>query len=158
MISNEQLIEKIIQTLNLATHSERKRKITLEGVTLYSSEIHLLMFIRTQQNTNLTEIAQRLRLTKGAISQTVSRLEQKGIFEKETDPYNKNEVKVLFTKQGTKVMEQVLKLRQLIENHFMQFMTSLSTEEKGVIDQFLDVIAEIFHREHWIFFESEFRY
>ena len=46
---------------------------------LYPSEIHLLLLIDAQSQLNATGLAERLGLTKGAVSQTLTRLEKKGV-------------------------------------------------------------------------------
>ena len=61
-----------------------------------------MLVIKNKIDTNATEIAKQLGLTKGAVSQTVSRLEKKGIIVKTKDPYNKNELTLSLTPFGKK--------------------------------------------------------
>jgi DNA-binding MarR family transcriptional regulator len=146
MFDTKQLVEKILHTLSLVTSADKRQKLELEGVTLYSSEIHLLMFVYTEQDTNITKIADKLGLTKGAISQTVTRLENKGIIQKETDPYNKNELTILFTPKGKKIRDRIIMIREMLQNHFLQYLHSLSDRDKQVIDGFLNTVASVFQR------------
>jgi DNA-binding MarR family transcriptional regulator len=58
--------------------------------------IHLIL-VMSEQPTNATQMAQALHVTKGAVSQTISRLKKKGIIKKDKDPYLKNELTLMFT-------------------------------------------------------------
>jgi DNA-binding MarR family transcriptional regulator len=146
MFDTKQLVEKILHTLSLVTSADKRQKLEIEGVNLYSSEIHLLMFVHTEQDTNITKIADKLELTKGAISQTVTRLENKGIIQKETDPYNKNELTILFTPKGKKIRDHIIMIREMLQNHFRQYLHSLSDHDKQVIDGFLNTVASVFQQ------------
>lgn len=53
----------------------------IEGEKLYSSEIHLLLHIgeSAENRRNATRIGEAFGITKGAVSQTLSRLVHKGL-------------------------------------------------------------------------------
>ena len=59
-----------------------------------------MLAIKNGVNTNASGIAKQFGLTKGAISQTLSRLEKKGIINKTKDPYKKNELTLSLTNFG----------------------------------------------------------
>ena len=136
MINNLELVNKILETISKITFSDRRRKITYKGIKLYPSEVHLLLFIYHIQNTNITKIADLLGLTKGAISQTLSRLHKKGIILKRTEPSKKNQVHVQFTNEGKMLME------------YLNFLESKSDEEKQTISDFLDTLVSIMHHNN----------
>ena len=69
-------------------------------VKLHASEIHLMQTVLLYPQLNASGIAKLLGVTKGAISQTLSRLEKKGILSKESDPLNRNELKISLTPLG----------------------------------------------------------
>ncbi|MGD9182483.1 MAG: MarR family transcriptional regulator, partial [Desulfobacterales bacterium] len=88
---------QIMRVINKIIFSEKKKVMKFKGISLYPSEIHLLLVIKNDIDSNATKIAKQLSLTKGAISQTLSRLEKKGIIFKTKDPYNKNELNLSLT-------------------------------------------------------------
>ncbi len=55
---------------------------------LYRSEIFLLELIGDQEGIGVTEAANLLGITKGAVSQTLKKLDAKGLVEKRSDPVN----------------------------------------------------------------------
>ena len=148
MINNLELVNKILETISKITFSDRRRKITYKGIKLYPSEVHLLLFIYHIQNTNITKIADLLGLTKGAISQTLSRLHKKGIILKRTEPSKKNQVHVQFTNEGKMLMEHVIEFRNSLETKYLNFLESKSDEEKQTISDFLDTLVSIMHHNN----------
>lgn len=148
MITNQNLVSKILETISKLAFLERRRKITYNGIKLYPSEVHLLLFIYHIQDTNITKIADHLNLTKGAISQTLSRLNNKGIIKKRTEPSKKNQVHVQFTNEGKLLMEHVIEFRNSLETKYLNFLETKSDEEKQTISDFLDALVLIMHHNN----------
>lgn len=96
-----------------------------------------MLVIKNQINTNATKIAEQLGLTKGAVSQTLSRLEKKGIIIKTKDPYNKNELNLSLTGFGKKTYQ----LCQSSQTSFIEahtgYLDTLDFKEKEVVLNFL---------------------
>lgn len=69
----DSLIENGIRILNKAYALEKKPVDMGCGVLLYPSEFHLIEAAGKNPEENLTSIASRLGVTKGAISQTVKK-------------------------------------------------------------------------------------
>jgi len=109
MSQDRELVAKILDSITLLASLDKKRIVTHEGEKLHPSEIQLLMFLYHVQDTNITAIATKMGLTKGAISQTLSRLQKKGIISKEMFPKKKNELQVQFTASGEQLMAQLNK-------------------------------------------------
>ncbi len=68
-------------------NTSEKLKKSLE-IELYQSEIHTLVFIQDNNEINMTQIAQRLGVTKGAIFKTIEKLEQKELLSRYKKPDN----------------------------------------------------------------------
>lgn len=148
MIDNVKLVSKILETISKLVFLDRRRNITYKDIKLYPSEIHLLLFIYHIQDTNITKIADHLGLTKGAISQTLSRLNRKGIIIKETEPSKKNQIHVQFTKKGKKLMEHVIEFRNSLETEYLNYIETKSDEEKQTISDFLDKLVSTMIKQH----------
>jgi DNA-binding MarR family transcriptional regulator len=135
--TTDKIKKQIIQVINKTIFKEKKKIFKFKGVSLYPSEVHLMLVIKNDIDTNATEIAKQLGLTKGAVSQTFLRLEKKGIILKTKDPYNKNELTVSLTGLGEKAYE----LCQSSQASFIEahegYLAKLDPKEKGVILNFL---------------------
>jgi len=147
MVNNVKLINKILETISKLTFLDKRRKITYKDIKLYPSEIHLLLFIYHIQDKNITKIADHLGLTKGAISQTLSRLTKKGIILKETEPLKKNQLHIKFTNIGKVLMEHVIEFRNSLETEFLNYLETKSDEEKQIISDFLDILVSIMYND-----------
>jgi len=136
-ISTDKIKKQIIQVINKTIFKEKKKIFKFKEVSLYPSEVHLLLVIKNDIDTNATEIAKQLGLTKGAVSQTLLRLEKKGIILKTKDPYNKNELTLSLTGFGEKAYE----LCQSSQASFIEahegYLAKLDSKEKEVILNFL---------------------
>ncbi len=86
---------------------------------------------------NAVGIAKLLGVTKGAISQTLSRLEKKGVLSKESDPLNRNELKITLTPLGSAALNAFEGANADQWQEFTTYLESLSSEEHEKIMGFL---------------------
>jgi DNA-binding MarR family transcriptional regulator len=145
-MSVRKLLEKLQTILNKILFLERKKTFKLKDITLYPSEIHLLLIVNRDQPSNATKMAERLGITKGAVSQTLTRLEQKGILTKSKDPYNKNELTVSLTATGRTAYDQYEKMRLSLFNQFESCLSNFSAGEREIIYRFLDSLESALDR------------
>lgn len=143
MSQDRELVAKILDSIALLVSLDKKRIVIHENEKLHPSEIQLLMFLYHVQDTNITAIAKEMGLTKGAISQTLSRLQKKGIISKEMYPEKKNELHVQFTDSGEQLMVQLNKSKKSIEGKYRRYIQTLSKKEKETISTFLDKMVSI---------------
>ena len=133
----DKIKRQIINVINKTIFKEKKKIFKFKGVSLYPSEVHLMLVIKNDIDTNATEIAKQLGLTKGAVSQTLLRLEKKGILIKAKDPYNKNELTLSFTDFGEKAYALCQSSQvSFIEAH-EEYLAKLDSKQKEVILDFL---------------------
>ena len=95
--------------IRLANKYKALEKIPVDygvGKDLYHSERHLIDQIGDYPEKNITELAQFLGVTKGAISQTVKKLETKSIVNRYKGEENDKEVFLKLTEIGKSVYEK----------------------------------------------------
>ena len=142
--NNISLAEQILRISNKLIFLEKKSIVKHGGLKLYPSEIHLIDVIAKGQDINASKMAARLGVTKGAVSQTLTRLEKKGILNKSKDPQNKNELTVYFTPLGKSVLEEQIKLRTRFHEQYAKYFSNISEKEKAIIMGFLKKMEEFF--------------
>jgi len=142
--SNRSLAEQILRISNKLIFLEKKSIVKHGGLKLYPSEIHLIDVIAKGQDINASKMAARLGVTKGAVSQTLARLEKKGILNKTKDPQNKNELTVYFTPLGKNVLEEQKKLRTRFHEQYAKYFSNISEKEKSIIMGFLRKMEDFF--------------
>jgi len=106
-VDREKISEEIIELfIRLANKYKAMEKIPLDfgaGAHLYHSEMHLIDQIGDHPDLNITELAKVMGVTKGAISQTVKKLENKGVITRYKGAENEKEVFLKFTDIGREI-------------------------------------------------------
>ena len=143
-LQHRSLIAQVFRFINKILFIEKKTTFQFNDVKLYPSEIHLILFIHQEQDTNATRMAERLGVTKGAVSQTLSRLEKKGILRKIKDPYNKNELTVEFTALGQRAIAEHQEKMAFLHQKYMQQLAALTHEQRELISSFLAHLTAAF--------------
>jgi len=69
-------------------------------VNLFRTEIHTVQAIGERQGINLTELAELMKVTKGAMSQTITKLAGKKLVKKAYTDENAKEIKLYLTEKG----------------------------------------------------------
>jgi len=134
---NEKIHRQILKVINTTIFKEKKKIFTFEGISLYPSEVHLMLVVKDGMDTNATQIASLLGLTKGAISQTLSRLVKKGILHKTKDPQNKNELNLTLTPFGDKAYRVCMASEASMHTANEDYLATLTPKEKEMIHDFL---------------------
>ncbi|MBN2135725.1 MAG: MarR family transcriptional regulator [Acidobacteria bacterium] len=70
------------------------------GVLLYRTEIHTIQAIGHNEGINLTDLAALMKVTKGAMSQMVTKLHKKGLILKQGTQGNAKEINLYLTELG----------------------------------------------------------
>lgn len=133
----EILLDRMDDVANRLIFLEKKFIHTHLGVRLHPSEIHLMQLIEKNPGLNAGEMAAALGVTTGAVSQTLSRLEKKGVIVKYKDHERKNELSARFTSLGKEALDGFRSLRAEEWAKFSVYLEGLSKEEKERISGFL---------------------
>lgn len=138
--SKREISQPLFRLINKIIFLEKKNIFEYEGVKLFPSEIHVLLSIEDKQSTNATKLANKLGISKSAVSQTISRLQNKGVIIKDKDPYNKNELILSLTSFGEKAFGQYKKKQASNRAMFNQYLNALSEHDREVINNFLQEV------------------
>jgi len=136
---------KLHEFVNKIIFFEKKNTFKYEGVSLYPSEIHLILIVDRKPK-NASQMAKMLQVTRGAISQTITRLVKKGVMLKEMDPFNKNELTLSFTPKGERILQQCRKRKKGTEKKFKEHIASYKKHEQEIIVRFLTHISKLFDK------------
>ena len=104
MKSDRQIFEEILRVLHRVVGRVSAMQQTPReygtGIPLYGSEIHTVQAIGKSIGINVTQLAEKMVVTKGAVSQMVSKLVEKGMVRKEHAQDNAKEVVLDLTELG----------------------------------------------------------
>ena len=87
-------------------------------------------------------MAQKLGVSNGAVSQTLARLERKGVIKKAKDPSLKNRVTAAFTASGRQAIQRFEEKQASSVESFSNYLAGLSEREREVIGSFLSQVDE----------------
>ncbi len=104
---------------------------------LSHSEIHLIEMIGDNQDLSVTDIAGLIGITKGAVSQSLKRLERKGLTGKQPDPENLSRSRVFLTAKGNMAYWAHKHWHETMDGGFRQYLEELNIEDTRVIVEFL---------------------
>jgi DNA-binding MarR family transcriptional regulator len=131
-IKHPELLRRIRAVIQQAIFFEKRSRIEARGVQLHPSE-----------GTNATRMAERLGITKGAVSQTLTRLERKKLLKKRRDPQAKNELTLLLTPLGSKAARKSQGIQTALQRRFDAYLASVSGAERKAIGGFLKEMSAI---------------
>ena len=110
-------------------------------VRLYPSEIHVIDVIGSGKNMTTTKIAAQLGITKGGVSQTTSKLCEKGLITRSAGS-GINEVTLSLTPKGKEAFNGHLKLHKHMNKRLNDLIKDLDYSAKESILEVLNVIDE----------------
>jgi DNA-binding MarR family transcriptional regulator len=138
----ETLITKIYRPVNLTIGEMETPWLYGVDFPLHHAEVHLLETIKANEGANVGELARRLGMTSGAISQITKKLLDKGLIEAYKKPGNRKEVFSRLTALGEKVWEGHQRHHENMLSILREFMSRLNEKEIQVIFDFLDALSE----------------
>ena len=113
---------------------------------LSHTEIHLIEIIGDNEGLSVTDISRRLGVTKGAVSQSLKRLETKGVSTKEKDPGNLSRAIVKLTAKGMTAYWAHKDWHETMDGGFSRYMDNLPEKEVDIILGFLSKTEDFLKR------------
>jgi DNA-binding MarR family transcriptional regulator len=138
----EMLITKLYRPINLMIGEMETPWLYGVDFPLHHAEVHMLETIKVCEGANVGELARRLGMTSGAVSQITKKLLDKGLIEAYKKPGNRKEVFSRLTVLGEQVCEGHLKHHENMLAVLRKFMSRLDEKEAQVVFDFLDALSE----------------
>jgi DNA-binding MarR family transcriptional regulator len=109
-------------------------------------EIHLIELIGNDETLSVTDIAELTGVTKGAISQNLKKLENKGLSLKITDPANLSRSIVQLSAKGKVAFETHHQWHKTMDGGFAEYFKQLSKSETAIIVDFMGKFENFLER------------
>ena len=136
--TSKELIELFTRMVNKYNSLEKIPARHGTRHNLYHSERHMLDKICDNTGMNVTEFAAAAGVTKGAISQLVTKLEKKGIVRRYKKSTNDKEVFLELTKSGQEVYQKHKKINE-------ETILPLNEELSKHSDEKVEFLLKMFH-------------
>ncbi|MGG5318414.1 MarR family transcriptional regulator [Enterococcus sp. AZ072] len=122
-----------------------KMEESLKGYT--SSEVHCVEFIGNHPLPNVTQLAEGMYMTRGAISKLTKKMVKKGLIESYQKPDNKKEIYFDLTEQGKRVFQIHEALHNEFQNRDKVVFDQLTEEQFTGMLHFIDSYNEHLTKE-----------
>jgi len=109
---------------------------------LHQSEIHFIDAVGPGTGVNATCAAQKLGITKGAVTQIADKLVKKGFVEKYKKPDNKKEVYIKLTSDGEIAYNAHRSFHKQLEDKMFAYLDELDETQMQVLFGLVDVIDQ----------------
>jgi DNA-binding MarR family transcriptional regulator len=141
-VSPFSLIAKFSKVSKLWQQLDSKPRRFGTETDLSGSEIHLIEVVGQNEGLSVTELAKRLGITKGAVSQTLKRLEGKGIVVKEVDPMNTSRITVSLSTKGKVAYYSHLQWHEAVDGGFRDYFVHLPEDKIRFLEEFLSILEQ----------------
>ncbi len=138
-----EIFEHWARIMNKMNRSEKIPRDFGTGDLLFPSEIHTLCVIGAEPGTNITALAQRLGVTKGAISKMATKMREKGLIEKYQEPGNDKEILLRLTKTGRIACIGHEEHHNAVFGRIIQVMEDVPALQAAFLFQFLGMMEEV---------------
>ncbi|HOE17103.1 MAG TPA: MarR family transcriptional regulator [Syntrophorhabdaceae bacterium] len=107
---------------------------------LHPSEIHTLYAIGKNPNTNVTDLAKFLGITKGAVPKMIKKLKSKGLVDSFGSSANRKEVLLRLTAEGEKAYQGYLQYHEQRNAFLKKHYERLTTDEYALLKRALNAL------------------
>lgn len=121
---------------------EKKERYYGTDQPLHEAEIHMIKCIEENEGIHVTGLADRLGVTKGAVSQIIAKLTQKGMIIKDTDPKNLSRLLISLTDKGKIAYENHERVHEKYEELFNDLLKGESEENRKFLKRFFDSLEK----------------
>lgn len=140
MDDKDAITERVFRLVNIANASEKKPRDFGNGHVLYRAEIHTIEAIVKHPDSNASDLALRLGITNGALTQIIAKLRDKGLVEQYNFPDNRKEIYFRLTREGLMAQKGHALFHAGMNKNIGKYLDSLNPATRAEIGSFLDVL------------------
>lgn len=112
------------------------------GELLYPSEMNMIEAIGKQTGITVTELCIAFGVTKGAVSQTVSKLVARGYVQKDRNAAYTKEIMLSLTVKGKEIFEKHEQFHQKMDQSLEQLILGIPKEKLAIFREILDLAGK----------------
>jgi DNA-binding MarR family transcriptional regulator len=136
-MSDQSLVRLIYDAHRILTELEAAPRDYGGGRLLYASEVHALVEIDKQPGINLTGLAERLRVSKSAVSKVTKKLLAGHFIDSERLPGNRKEIHFFVSQLGAAAAAGHREFEARLFGPLFEREARLGTEDRNVVASFL---------------------
>ena len=139
------LVEKFILFANSYAMGHNKMSYAGTSIKISASMIQTLEYIMENENLKMSEIAEKLGVTRSSFSKNVKKLEERGLLEKFRKSDNNKDVYVFITDFGKQVYKDYSKfIYELWFKEMFELADEIPREYLDILEDMLERFAHVF--------------
>lgn len=148
-----QLVERLLLTcaesaVAITGYLEKPRKYHQEeDESLFMREAHFVVALGTEEHITMSEMAERLNVTRGAVTQIANRLEKKGYVVRTKDHDDKRQTTIVLTKKGKAFCAEHIAYDRQRYLTISKFLEEFSDEDLAKFIHYEQVMRELFTKK-----------
>ncbi len=142
----EDILAQLSRIISKAFEFEKVPRDYGTGDLLYHSEIHTIHAIGAKPGLNVTQLASILGVTKGAVSQVVSKLNKKGLVDRYKETKNNKQVLLALTQKGQTAYSGHVDYHKKIDGAFFTEIGRVTNEQIEFLEQFFSKFESFIDR------------
>lgn len=139
----EKISELILEIITQFFEKDKRARSFGTDTKLYHSEIHMIQSVKENEYVHISLLARKLKITRGAASQTVKRLEKKGFLVKETDKNNRSRIILKLTPKGETAYKNHRKLHKAYSRKVSTILENADEDQLKFLYTFLSEVKRI---------------
>ena len=148
MLDRLALVQKILRAHNVTSVAtvnffEKPHKYAADD-SLYMREVHFVVEIGSMGAPTMSEVANRLNVTQGAVTQMATRLEKKGYVIRQKDTQDKRVTTISLTEKGKILCEEHIAFDKMEYANVSEMLKEFSDEELEKLIRYEQIMWEIF--------------
>lgn len=137
----QDLIDQFLKILHLYSVIGRKPKDYGTGDLLYFTEIHTITVVARNKSVNMTQLADIMGVTKGAMSQTINKLVRKGLILK-ANITNRKEINLKLSEKGKIVLKTQKSFQKEVFTFSEQLYEKARPEDRDTVRRLFTAIVQ----------------
>ena len=121
---------------------EKRPQVYCKDMMLTQPEIHTVAIVGDHEGINVTQLAAMRGITKGAASQMVYKLVDKGLIKKQISAESDAAVSLFLTKKGQQARKEHRKLHETMGTKFDALLSRIPEDVKDTMMDFLKAFEE----------------
>lgn len=134
------VLDALSRILNKAAAIEKEPVDIGHGILLYASEVHLIDMAGRYPQEGISRLASRLGITKGAVSQTAKKLEEKGYIERFNHEGDKKTVFIRLTEYGKDAFLWHEAYHEMVNRDMVEQISKLSHRD---VDNLFSILLQM---------------
>lgn len=134
----EHIMKSLVQLIESAANGKKRILNFGQDLVFYRGEIHIIKVIGDYPGMYISEIAQRLNVTRAVISKTMKKLEVRGFIIKKEVEEDKKKLSVYLTKKGQIAYKAHEQFHLENDKEIFEYLENLTERDLLVIKEFLN--------------------